>query len=124
MGDFGNNNIVTIFILRLTMQNQKREITTEKAMEKVQGGALFVDVREEDEIRQLAFDVPEIMHIPLSKFVKRFAEIPKDRDVVVVCNGGGRSLTATDFLLSQGFTTVSNLSGGIIQWADNNFPLT
>ncbi|MEX1166786.1 MAG: rhodanese-like domain-containing protein, partial [Hydrogenophaga sp.] len=58
-------------------------------------GALLVDVREAHEVARTAFDVPNIVNIPMSQFETRWSEVPRDRDVVMVCEGGERSLKAT-----------------------------
>ncbi|MBK7819028.1 MAG: hypothetical protein IPJ60_16950 [Sphingobacteriaceae bacterium] len=52
------------------MENQTlvKEISLFNALEYVKNGALFVDVREKEEVDQLAYDVPNIINIPLSVF--------------------------------------------------------
>lgn len=99
------------------------EIQPPEALEKSSQGILFVDVREPDEIAQLAYDVPEIVAIPLSQFESRYAEVPRDREIVMVCKGGGRSLKTTRFLRDHGYTQVSNMDGGIIQWVQRGYPV-
>ena len=86
-------------------------------------GALLVDVREKPEIERLAFDVPNLAHIPLRELEIRFQELPRDRELVMVCQGGGRSLKATYFLMYQGFEKVANMEGGIAKWASKGFPV-
>jgi rhodanese-related sulfurtransferase len=86
-------------------------------------GALLVDVREVNEVQALAFDVPNLVNIPLSELEVRWSELPKDRELVMVCQGGERSLKATYFLQYQGYTQVSNMSGGILKWMQKNFPV-
>lgn len=86
-------------------------------------GAVLVDVRERDEINRLAFDVPNLVEIPLGQLEERFVELPRDRDLVMVCQGGGRSLRATYFLMYQGFEHVANMDGGIMKWAAKGFPV-
>jgi len=88
----------------------------------VKNGALLVDVREKDEVAELAYDVPNIINIPLSEFEERFNEIPKDKEVVMVCRSGGRSLRAAGFLVNHGYTTVVNMEHGMIRWATKGFP--
>ena len=46
----------------------------------------------------------------------RLAELPHDREIVVLCHVGGRSLRVAQFLAAQGFQPVTNLSGGIVAW--------
>ena len=90
----------------------------------VKKGALLVDVREKDEVEQLAYDVPNIVNIPLSEFEIRYTELPVDKDLVMVCRGGGRSLRAAGFLLNNGYDPgrVVNMQHGIIRWAQKGFP--
>lgn len=86
-------------------------------------GALLVDVRERAEVAGTSFDVPAIVNIPLFELEQRFGELPKDRELVLVCESGERSLKATYFLQFQGFTRVSNMEGGLLKWMRKNFPV-
>lgn len=106
------------------MENQTlvKEICPTTTQEWVKNGALLVDVREKDEVTELAYDVPNIINIPLSEFEERFNEVPKDKDVVVVCKGGGRSLRAAGFLVNHGYTNVVNMQHGIARWVQKGFP--
>ena len=106
------------------MENQTlvKEICPTTTQEWVKKGALLVDVRESDEVNELAYDVPNIINIPLSEFEERFNEIPKDQDVVMVCKGGGRSLRAAGFLVNHGYTNVVNMQHGIARWIQKGFP--
>jgi rhodanese-related sulfurtransferase len=83
-------------------QTLVQEICPTKTQEWIKNGALLVDVREKDEVAQLAFDVPNCINIPLSIFEEHFTEIPKDRAVVMVCRSGVRSLRAAGFLVNHG----------------------
>lgn len=106
------------------MENQTlvKEICPTTTQEWVKNGALLVDVREKDEVAALAYDVPNIINIPLSEFEERFNEIPKDKDVVMVCKGGGRSLRAAGFLVNHGYDKVVNMQHGIARWVQKGFP--
>lgn len=106
------------------MKNQTlvKEICPTTTQTWVKEGALLVDVREENEVAQLAYDVPNILNIPLSQFEERFHEIPKDQKVVMVCKGGGRSLRAAGFLVNHGYENVVNMQHGMIRWAEKGFP--
>ena len=64
------------------------------------------------------------MYIPLSQFQDRYSEIPKDRDVVLVCQSGGRSLRAAGFLVNHGYTNVVNMQHGLIRWVQKRFTTT
>ncbi|MGL2962971.1 rhodanese-like domain-containing protein [Flavobacterium sp. RSB2_4_14] len=106
------------------MENQTlvKEICPTTTQTWVKDGALLVDVREVDEVAQLSYDVPNLLHIPLINFEERFSEIPKDKPVVMVCKSGGRSLRATGFLVNHGYENVVNMQHGIIRWVQKGFP--
>jgi rhodanese-related sulfurtransferase len=105
-------------------QTLAKQICPTTTQEWVKNGALLVDVREKEEIKQLAYDVPEIINIPLSEFENHYTEIPKDKEVVMVCRGGGRSLKAANFLIDNGYDPekVVNMQHGIIRWVQKGFP--
>jgi rhodanese-related sulfurtransferase len=74
----------------------------------------LLDVREDDE--WAAGHIAGAVHIPMSGLLARVAEVPRDRDVVVVCKVGGRSAQVTAYLLQQGWSSVRNLDGGVVAW--------
>lgn len=78
-----------------------------------EGEVFLLDVREPDEFEEVA--IPGSHLIPLGSLQRRVGEVPKDRQVVVICAVGGRSARATDYLRRQGFE-AANLHGGIRAW--------
>jgi len=76
---------------------------------------LLLDVREPFE-REMAVIEPSV-HIPMGEVPSRVDEIPRDREVVVYCHGGSRSMMIAGYLESLGFSSVANLSGGIDAWS-------
>lgn len=103
-------------------QTLVKEICPTRTFKAITQGALLVDVREMEEINELSYDVKDILHIPLTEFEDRYKEIPKDRDVVMVCRGGSRSLRAAGFLINHGYDRVVNMQFGIIRWVQKGFP--
>ena len=79
-----------------------------------------MDVREPWE-RQVAA-IPGTLHIPMNQVPSRLAELPEDRDIVVVCHHGMRSMQVAMWLEAQGFDRVSNLDGGIDAWSQQVDP--
>jgi len=100
-----------------------REVCPTTARRLLGEGAQLVDVRELNEVATLAFDVPGVLLMPLSELETRYAELPCDRQLVLVCASGDRSLKATYFLMYQGYTQVANMEGGIAKWARKGFPI-
>jgi len=105
------------------MLDQAREVCPTTTRRMSREGALLVDVRERNEIDRLAFDVPDFVIMPMSEFERRYSELPRDRDLVMVCQIGVRSLKATYFLMYQGYTQVANMEGGIAKWVRKGFPV-
>jgi rhodanese-related sulfurtransferase len=83
--------------------------------------ALVVDVREPDEFA--AVRVPGAVLVPISQFVARHAELPKDRPLLMLCAAGSRSSSATMYLLQNGWTDVRNITGGIGAWQQAGLPV-
>lgn len=94
--------------------NYPREISVEEALAKRDSGAFILDVRQPEEWNE--FHIPDSMLIPLGELASRMAELPKDREIVVVCRSGNRSRQGRDILLDAGFTRVTSMAGGLTQW--------
>lgn len=107
----------------LTRLEEAKQVCPTTTRRLVDEGALLVDVRERAEVARLAFDVPAIVTMPLLELEQRWCELPKDRELVLVCESGGRSLKATYYLQFQGFTRVSNMEGGLLKWMRKGFPV-
>jgi rhodanese-related sulfurtransferase len=75
---------------------------------------VVIDVREPDEFA--GGRIPGAKNIPLGKLAGRLGEIPKDKDVVLVCRSGRRSGMALDTLKANGYTKAHNLLGGMNGW--------
>jgi hydroxyacylglutathione hydrolase len=83
-------------------------------------GAVVVDVREPAEYAE--GHVPGAVSIPQAELANRLADVPRDREVLVVCEGGTRSARAARFLQQTGFSRVTNLSGGTSGWRTAGHP--
>lgn len=84
------------------------------------GGALLVDVREADELTVVR--VPGAVHVPLSNFAEASRALPADRELLLFCASGRRSLVAAEFLQRHGHVQVANIVGGIIEWHKRGLP--
>lgn len=76
---------------------------------------VLLDVREPWEIEICC--LAEAVQIPMNSIPSRQQELSPDRETVVVCHHGGRSMQVATFLERHGFTNVYNLSGGMDAWA-------
>jgi rhodanese-related sulfurtransferase len=99
------------------------EITPREFVQRRAAGEpmVLLDVREAWELKIAA--VPSaVIHIPMGDVAARLNELDKGADTVVICRSGGRSGQVANFLERQGFAKVTNLSGGILAWADELDP--
>ncbi len=81
----------------------------------------ILDVREPEEFT--AFHIPGAVSMPQYQLASRLEEIPRDREVLVVCQGGARSERAVRFLRRAGFDRVTNLHGGSGGWKERGLPV-
>lgn len=88
-------------------------VSPAKALEAQGEGAMLIDVRESSEYR--SGHAPGAKHISVQVIEHRLGEIPKERQIIVVCQSGMRSQRAAEILSSNGYK-VLNLSGGMIGW--------
>jgi rhodanese-related sulfurtransferase len=97
------------------------EITVAQAFEKFQAGALFVDVRTQKEWDQ--GHIARSILIPLEELPNRINDLPKDRDIVVICRSGVRSKQGAAILLDAGYNRVTCMNGGIQAWVSAGYPV-
>jgi rhodanese-related sulfurtransferase len=96
------------------------EISAAEASAKRDAGAFVLDVRELDE--WTASHIPGSTLISLGELEARIKEVPRDREVVVVCRSGSRSRAGRAILVNAGFTQVTSLAGGLTAWVAANLP--
>jgi NADPH-dependent 2,4-dienoyl-CoA reductase/sulfur reductase-like enzyme/rhodanese-related sulfurtransferase len=77
-------------------------------------GAFLLDVRQPVEL--VVERVPGAVNIPLAQLRSRLGELPRDREILVVCRSAQRAYYATRILLQNGFK-ARNLSGGMLSRA-------
>ena len=78
-------------------------------------GPFVIDVREKWELDVAS--IPDVRHIPMGDIPARLAELDPHQEIVVMCRSGGRSTKVAQFLDSKGFSSVANLTGGILAWS-------
>ena len=99
-----------------------REISVDEAYGKYQTGTYVLDVRTVEEWNE--FHAPNSTLIPLDELATRISELPRDKEIVVVCRSGNRSQQARDILLGAGFDQVTSMAGGLNEWRTKGYPIT
>jgi rhodanese-related sulfurtransferase/peroxiredoxin len=78
------------------------------------GGYLLVDVRTTSEYE--ADHSPRAVHIPIDEIPHRYRELDQTTRVLCICQAGGRSAAAAEFLTSIGCSEIYNIKGGMSAW--------
>jgi rhodanese-related sulfurtransferase len=84
------------------------------------GDALVVDVREARAYRP--GHVPGARNVPLSVLPARLPELPRDQQVYVICQAGGRSAQATALMRAVGID-ATDVAGGTGAWIASGRPV-
>ena len=82
---------------------------------------LVVDVREQGEYDEV--HIQDALLAPLGSVAQGVAEVPKDREIVLVCRSGRRSAKALEVLAATGYTRLSHLEGGMLAWEKAGYPV-
>lgn len=90
-----------------------------KAFEMNKAGAVLLDVRTPAEVAK-GMASEAAVNVPLQELPQRLSEVPKDKDLLVYCRSGKRSMAASKFLVENGYTRVFNVEGGILALPPKN----
>lgn len=93
-----------------------KSITPEQLYSRLNGdeAPFMLDVREPEEMADGV--IAGSINIPMDEVEHRIAEVPTNREIVVICHMGLRSAFIARRLKALGYSRVSNLSGGVHAW--------
>lgn len=97
------------------------DIATYEAQLK-QPNVQLLDVRTPEEFSEGHLEKAKNCNIMGSDFDAQVANLDKTKPVMVYCKLGGRSAKAAERLKELGFTTITDLEGGITKWNSENKP--
>ena len=92
---------------------------TEYQERKAKGWQPFlIDVRSDAEYQQKRVSFTDLQ-VPHEEILTMVNDIPKDRDIILLCRSGMRSQMAAMFLAQDGYNSqkLYNLDGGIMAWS-------
>ncbi|MBD8033376.1 MULTISPECIES: rhodanese-like domain-containing protein [Solibacillus] len=101
--------IVAFFVWRMKPVKGVNTISTAQLKTMINDrNKVFIDVRTPGEYK--ARNIKQFKNIPLGS---DFSKLPKDKEIVVICQSGMRSSQACKQLKKQGFENVTNVRGGM-----------
>ncbi|HYA85990.1 MAG TPA: rhodanese-like domain-containing protein [Nitrospirota bacterium] len=77
-------------------------------------GIVLLDVRTNKEYA--LGHIPGAVHVPLTDLGEKVKKLKKDKDIVVFCQNGNRSIWAIKRLMGMGYKNLYNLKGGYRAW--------
>jgi rhodanese-related sulfurtransferase len=105
---------------RRTTVFQPEDVHPEIMSADLPAGVYLLDVREDDE--WAAGHAPDAVHVRLGELAARCDEIPRDREIYVICRSGTRSAYAARSLSDAGWKAVS-VADGMTGWAVAGRPM-
>ena len=125
-------NSVVLFIALLVFgcttsqsQTDKTSFTAKEFSEKISEtkNAQIIDVRTPEEYETGHITNAHNFNWNDDDFLKNVADLDKTKPVFVYCLSGGRSSDAAAALRKEGFNTVFEMPGGMMEWRAKNMPL-
>ncbi|SFP98737.1 Rhodanese-related sulfurtransferase [Psychrobacillus psychrotolerans] len=101
--------VVAFFVWRIMPTKGVTSISTAELKTIINDNdKVFVDVRTPGEYK--ARNIRQFKNIPLGS---DFSKLPKDKEILVICQSGMRSNQACKQLKKLGYTKVTNIRGGM-----------
>ncbi|MCW3096449.1 MAG: Rhodanese-related sulfurtransferase [Chthonomonadaceae bacterium] len=102
---------------KMTQETKLRMWTPQEvqARREAEPDLLLLDVRTEGEWN--AYHIPGATLLPMQVITSRLEELDPQRETIVMCEHGVRSMRVARFLVEQaGFENVGNMLGGMSEW--------
>lgn len=77
-------------------------------------GMMIIDTRTHKEYE--GGHIPGAIHVPLADIGGKIKKLRKDKELVVYCQNGNRSIWAIKRLMGMGYKNLFNLKGGYHAW--------
>ncbi|MBK7433157.1 MAG: MBL fold metallo-hydrolase [Chitinophagaceae bacterium] len=97
----------------ISLEEAKKRITN--------NGVQLVDLRGASEYN--AGHIQKAEHVFVGTLPEHLDKLSRDKPVIIYCQGGDRASIAYSILAKNGFTNVSNFSGGINEWVNTGEPV-
>ena len=82
---------------------------------------ILIDVRTYAERAQAEIPIKSI-HIPIDQIPSKINKLNANDNIIIYCKSGKRSARVCEYLIQNNFKNISNLSGGILAWAEEISP--
>lgn len=92
------------------------DLLTQYEENNLSDGKVYIDVREEDEFSESHIEGFE--NYPMDALLEDTSVLPKDKEIVILCNTQNRSFKVAEALVEEGFDKekITVVEGGISNW--------
>ena len=94
-------------------------VELKEKMESKPANVMYLDVRTPMEFKSK--NIKGFKNIPVDQIPNRLKDLPKDKEIVIICQSGARSSSAVRFLKKNGYENIINVSGGMGAWMMHRF---
>ena len=107
--------IIAFLVNRFMLAKGILNISVQEAKSRFQDNSVqFIDVRTPGEYK--TNHRAPFKNIPLSNLANKIDKLDKEKEVIVICQSGMRSVKAAKILKKHGFEKVYNVKGGMSAW--------
>lgn len=107
--------IIWFIVSRFLPVKGIENITSHQAKEKIKNrNVQFIDVRTPGEFK--ANNRKPFKNYPLAQLSSQLTKLDKNKEVVIICQSGMRSMKGGKILKKQGFDKIYNVKGGMNAW--------
>ncbi|MFX1258259.1 MAG: rhodanese-like domain-containing protein, partial [Promethearchaeota archaeon] len=104
------------------------DITVDELYDRLNSGdspAILIDVRTPQEYNNPGGHIKNTKLMPLGEFMYNLDSLKeyKEKEIVLICHSGSRSMMASQLLVRAGFKDVRNLTGGMVMWHKKGYPV-
>jgi rhodanese-related sulfurtransferase len=79
-------------------------------------GMVILDIRDNDVFNSMKFPYENTLHVQMTDLEERLGDIPRDKEIAVICHAGKQSFKAGPYLKGKGFNVLGCLDGGLMAW--------
>ncbi len=98
-------------------------VSPRETKELVHKGAFLIDLRDPDFSDYKAFDVPNVVNLPMEVFEERIEKLDPAKYYILADSSGLKSRLYAEKMLSRGFKHVSSMGGGFVEWERDGMPV-
>ncbi len=107
--------IILFIISRMLPVRGVNNLTSNEVKPKLKDRKIqFIDVRTPAEYK--SGHVKQFKNMPLQSLKNQVNTLDKDKEVVIICRSGNRSMSACRILKKEGFEDLTNVRGGMNTW--------